>query len=459
MSIEAAVKDLKQQLSGILICRSDESYEEERQLYNAMIDKHPKFILQCRGVADVKFALNFAHEQELLLAIRSGGHNGPGLASCDDGLVVDLSLMKGIRVDPLNRTVRVEPGCTQGDLDHETASFGLAVPCGIVGLTGIAGLTLGGGHGYLTRQYGLTIDNLLEADVVLANGELITASARQNEDLFWAIRGGGGNFGIVTSFLFQAHPVSDVYAGPMFWDLSHAKRIMQWYREFQKSAPEQLCCFSGLKTVPSRPPFPEDLWGRKVCVLIACYNGDQQEGEKLINQIRHELPDRILDWASPMPFLGLQSMFDDLLPKGMQWYWKGDFVDELTDEAIDIHIKYAEQSASELSLMHLYPIDGAVHRIGRKETAWDCRNATWSMVIAGIDPDPQQADSISKWAKSYWNEVHPYNRSGAYINFMMEEGKDRIKSSYGENFDRLVAIKKKYDPNNFFRVNQNIAPK
>lgn len=455
---EDCFEALSQLIIGEVIQPSDEEYEEARQLYNGMIDKAPRVIIKCQDVADIKAAIGFAKDQKLPLAIRSGGHNGAGLASCDDGLVIDLSCMKGIRVDPVNSTVRVEPGCTQGDLDHATAAFNLAVPCGIVGLTGVSGLTLGGGHGYLTRQHGLTIDNLLEADIMLASGELVTVNLRQNEDLFWAIRGGGGNFGVVTSFLFQAHPVSQVYAGPMFWDYSQAKFLMKWYRDFQKVAPEQLCCFIGLKSVPSTAPFPEEIWGQKICVLISCFNGPITEGETIFNQIRNTLPKPLLDWAAPMAFKELQSMFDELLPKGMQWYWKGDYVNDLTDEAIDVHLKYADQTPSELSLMHLYPIDGAVHRVGRKETAWDCRDATWSMVIAGIDPDPGNAERISNWAQSYWEEVHPHNRDGAYINFMMEEGTERIRSSYGENYDRLVAIKRKYDPENFFRINQNIPP-
>lgn len=455
---DTTLATLKASLRGELIQRNEPGYEEARKLYNGMIDKRPWLIARCVDVADVITAVRFGQDHELLTAIRGGGHNGPGLGSCDNGLVIDLSLMKGIRVDPANRTVRVGPGCTQGDVDHASHAFGLAVPAGIVSTTGIAGLTLGGGHGYLTRQYGLTIDNLIEADVVLADGSFVTASASQHEDLFWALRGGGGNFGIVTSFVYRAHPVSTVYGGPIFWDAKDARRVMQWYREFLPQAPVELCPFLGLQTVPSTDPFPKEIWGKKICALISCYSEALEEAEAAIKPIRQELPPPILDWMGPMPFPILQSLFDPLLPKGLQWYWKGDFVKELSDRAIDVHLEHAARAPSALSLMHLYPIDGAVHRVGPNETAWSCREARWSMVIAGIDADPAKAGAVAAWARGYWEAVHPHTLGGAYVNFMMEEGDDRIRATYGANYDRLVTIKRRYDPTNFFRVNQNIKP-
>jgi FAD/FMN-containing dehydrogenase len=367
--------------------------------------------------------------------------------------------MKGVRVDPVTRLVRVGPGCTQGDMDHATHAFGLAVPAGIVSTTGVGGLTLGGGSGYLTRKYGLTIDNLFEADVVLADGSFVTANATQNEDLFWGLRGGGGNFGIVTSFVFRAHPVSMVYAGPIFWDQSQARDIMRWYRDFLPKAPPELCAFIGLKTVPSTAPFPQELWGRRICALISCYAGTQADGEAAMQPVRSALPAPLLDWMSQMPFPALQGLFDGLLPTGMQWYWKGDFVRELTDGAIEEHLRHAAKTPSELSLMHLYPIDKAVHAVGSGETPWGARDATWSMVIAAIDPDPAKAPALKSWAKAYWEGVHPHNLGGGYVNFMSDdEGDARVKASYGANFDRLVAVKRKYDPTNLFRVNQNISP-
>lgn len=455
---ESAMGAFKAGLRGQIFQQGDAGYDEARALYNGMIDKRPLLIARCADVADVIAAVRFGRDNGLLTAVRGGGHNGPGLGSCDGGLVIDLAAMKGVRVDPRHRTVRVGPGCTQGDVDHATHVFGLAVPAGIVASTGVAGLTLGGGHGYLTRKYGLTIDNLLEADVVLADGSLVTASDSSHPDLYWALRGGGGNFGIVTSFVFRAHPVDQVYAGPIFWELKDARRIMQWYREFLPGSPRELGAFVGLKTVPSADPFPKDIQGRKICALISCYSGPVGEGEALMNHVRKELPPAILDWMGVMPFPAMQGLFDPLLPKGMQWYWKGDFVKELPDAAIDVHLKHAAESPSELSLMHLYPIDGAVHEVPPHATAWNRRDATWSMVIAGIDPQPAKAAAVSAWARSYWEAVHPYTLGGAYVNFMMEEGEDRIRATYGENYDRLAAVKRRYDPDNFFRVNQNIRP-
>lgn len=393
------------------------------------------------------------------MPVVESGEPACGLGSCDDGLVIDLSQLKSVRVDPGARTVRAEPGCTQGEVDHATHAFGLAVPAGIVASTGIAGLTLGGGHGYLTRALGLTIDNLLEADVVLADGTFVTASERQHSDLFWALRGGGGNFGVVTSFLYRAHPVSDVYAGPIFWDIAHARTIMRFYRDFLPKATPQLCPFLGLKTIPSTAPFPQELWGRRVCALISCYMGTAEEGAAAMRPVREALPSPLLDAMATMPFPALQSLFDPLLPKGLQWYWKGDFVRELPDAAIDAHIEHALQSPSELSLMHLYPIDGAVHRRKPDETAWCCRDASWSMVIAGIDPDPAKVPALRKWGRDYWAAVHPFNMSGAYVNFLMDDEQDgRLQATYGANYRKLAAIKHRYDPANLFRVNQNIRP-
>jgi hypothetical protein len=454
-----AKTELAEILRGTLIERDHPAYEDARKLYNGMIDKRPLMIARCADVADVIAAVNFGRENELLIAIRGGGHNGPGLGSCDDGLVIDLSMMKGVRVDPANRTVRVSPGCTQGDVDHATHPFGLAVPAGIVSTTGIAGLTLGGGTGYLTRKYGLTIDSLMEADVVLADGSFVTANETENSDLLWGLRGGGGNFGVVTSFLFRAHPVSMVYAGPIFWDQKHARALMQRYRDFLPSAPEELGSFLGLKTVLSTDPFPREHWGKRACALVSCYNGSAELGEKAMAPILRDLPPPMFNWMGVMPFPSLQGMFDPFLPKGLQWYWKGDYVKALPDEAIEVHIAQAANSPSELSLMHLYPIDGAVHRVGKDEMAWSARDATWSMVIAGIDPNPEKAGALQRWGKAYWQAVHPFNQGGGYVNFMMDdEGEARVKASYGGNFERLVALKQKFDPVNLFRVNQNIRP-
>jgi hypothetical protein len=459
MLSEATIEEFKTNLRGELIQPSDPGYAEARKLYNGMIDKRPRLIARCVDVADVITAVNFGRDQNLLIAIRGGGHNGPGLGSCNDGLVIDLSMIKSTRVDPTSQTVRVDAGCTSGDVDHATHSFGLAVPFGIVSTTGVAGLTLGGGTGYLTRKYGLTIDNLLEADVVLADGSLVTASKSQHADLLWALCGGGGNFGVVTSFLFQAHPVRTVYAGPIFWEATHAKAVMRAYRDFLPTAPEELGAFVVLKSVPSLDPFPRDYWGKRACAVISSYNGSAEEGEKVMAQLLNAVPPPIFNWMGAMPFPAMQALFDPFFPKGLQWYWKGDFVQSLPDEAIDIHIAQAAKAPSELSLMHLYPIDGAVRRVPKEATAWNTRAATWSMVIAGITSDPKQADALKAWGRAYWKAVHPFNLEGGYVNFMMDDEVDgRMQATYGDNYKRLASVKATYDPKNLFQVNQNILP-
>jgi FAD/FMN-containing dehydrogenase len=449
-----------QSFRGTVIRPGDAQYEEARKVYNGMIDKRPRIIARCADVADVIAAVNFGREQKLLIAIRGGAHNGPGLASCDDGLVIDLSALRSVRVDPASRRVRVDPGCTSGDVDHATHVFGLAVPFGIVSSTGVAGLTLGGGTGYLTRKFGLTIDNLLEVDVVLADGRFVTASREQHPDLFWALRGGGGNFGVVTSFLFQAHPVSTVYAGPIFWDAKqHAKAVMRAYRDFLPTAPEELGAFVGLKTVPSVDPFPREHWGKRACAVISAYNGSAADGEKAIAPLLARLPAPLFNWMGAMPFPAMQALFDPFFPKGLQWYWKGDYVKELSDAAIDTHIAQADKAPTDLSLMHLYPIEGAVRRVAKDATAWNARDATWSMVIAAIGNDPRQAEALKTWGRGYWKAVHPFNLGGAYVNFMMDDEADgRLQDTYGANYPKLAAVKKKYDPQNLFRVNQNIRP-
>ena len=446
-------------LRGPVVAPSDADYDSARALYNGMISKRPRLMARCVDAADVITAVNFGREEGLLIAVRGGGHNGPGLGSCDDGLVIDLSLMKSVRVDPAGRSVRVDPGCTSGDVDHATHPFGLAVPFGIVSTTGVAGLTLGGGTGYLTRKYGLTVDNLLEADVVLADGTFVTASPTQHSDLFWALRGGGGNFGVVTSFLFRAHPVATVYAGPIFWEATHAKAVMAAYRDYLPEAPEELGIFVGLKTVPSMDPFPPEGWGKRACAIIGAYNGPAADGEKAMAPILQGVPEPIFNWMGEIPFPAMQGLFDPFFPKGLQWYWKGDFVASLPDEAIATHIEQAAQAPSELSLMHLYPIDGAVQRVPKDATAWSARDARWSMVIAGIDPDPAKAQALKTWGRAYWQAVHPFNLPGAYVNFLMDDEVDgRVPAAYGENYQRLAAVKAKYDPHNLFRVNQNIPP-
>jgi FAD/FMN-containing dehydrogenase len=443
-------------LRGEFITRSSAGYDEARSLYNAMIDKRPLAIARCADVGDVIACVNFARDSELPVAIRGGGHNGPGLGSVDNGLVIDLSTMRGIRVDPKNQTVRVGPGCTTGDVDHATHAFGVAVPFGIISTTGVAGLTLSGGHGYLSRQYGLAVDNLIEADVVLPDGTFVTASETENADLLWALRGGGGNFGVVTSFLFRTNPAENLYGGPIVFEMSDAPAVMRWYRDFQATAPDDFYIFLGLQSVPGTDPFPPEHWNKRMCVLLVAHNG--AGGEAAVNAIRAQLPKPIIDWCGPIPYPALQSMFDPFYPKGMQWYWRGDFVKTLPDAAITAHVEHAT-NGNVYSCMHLYPIDGKVHRKQRDETAWSTRDATWSMVIVGVSPEPADAAGIKAWTSTYWKAVHPHNLEGAYPNFMMaDEGEARVKASFGANYPRLAELKRKFDPNNLFQVNHNIRP-
>ena len=448
----------KASLRGELIQPGDTKYAEACKVYNGMIHRKPKYIAYCADTADVKTAVNFGRENNLLIAIRGGGHNGGGLGICDDGLVIDLSKIKYTYVDPAAKTVRVGGGSTWGDVDHATHSYGMATPSGIISTTGVGGLTLGGGIGHLTRKFGLSIDNVLSADLVLADGSVVTASEKENSDLFWAIRGGGGNFGVVTSFLFKLNPVDTVYGGPMFWDLDKAPEIMKWYRDFITTAPEDLNGFFAFLVVPNGPPFPEHLHLRNVCGIVWCYTGPIENAEKVFAPIRSKFGTPILDFVGPIPHPALQGMFDALFVPGLQWYWRADFVKELSDKAIEEHMKYGGNIPTMFSTMHLYPVNGVAARVGKNDTAWNNRDVTWAQVIVGVDPDPAKAEKITKWCKDYYNALHPYSSGGAYVNFMMDEGVDRIRASYGDHYDRLAAIKAKYDPKNLFRVNQNIKP-
>jgi FAD/FMN-containing dehydrogenase len=454
---DVAVATFEASLRGELIRPGDEDYDEVRAVYNGMIDRRPAFIARCRDAADVQAAVNFARDNDLLLAVRGGGHSGPGLGICDSGLVVDLSPMKGIHVDAEAGTVRVQGGCTWGDVDHATHPYGLAVPTGFISTTGVGGLTLGGGLGYLTRRYGLTIDNLLSVDMVLADGSLVTASEEQHEELFWAVRGGGGNFGVVTSFLFRGCPVSTVYGGPMFWEMEHAATIMRFWRDLILDGPETINGWFGFHTVPPVEMFPPEHHLKKMAVITWCYTGDMEQAEAVFRPIRDAAP-AAMDFAGPIPYPALQSLFDELYPPGLQWYWNADFFTDLNEEVIGLHLKHAEQLPTVHSTMHLYPINGAAHRVGRNDTAWSYRDANFAEVIVGVDPDPANNETMIKWARDYWTELHPYSAGGAYVNMMMNEGQSRVQAAYRDNYERLSQVKARYDPHNLFRVNQNIEP-
>jgi FAD/FMN-containing dehydrogenase len=453
----SARHELAPGFAGELVFPDDDGYDGARAVYNAMIDRRPALIARPAGPDDVARVIAFARAHELPLAVRGAGHNGPGLGVVDDGVVCDLALLKDITVDPVARTVRVGGGCTWGEVDRATHEHGLALPSGILSTTGVGGLTLGGGHGYLTRKYGLTIDNLLEAEMVLADGSAVRANADENADLFWAIRGGGGNFGIVTSFLFRAHPVSTVVAGPTMWPIEMTAEVLRFYRDLMADAPRDLYGWFGLATVPPAPGFPESLHLRKVAVVVWCYLGPPEEAAAVFAPVR-EVGPPILDGIAEVPYPGLQSAFDELYPPGLQWYWRHDFIRELPDEAIDRHVEMGRRLPSVHSTMHMYPVDGAVHDVGSEDTAFGFRDCLWSQVIVGVDPDPAKADELRSFAVDYWEALHPYSAGGAYVNMMMEEGPERVRASYRGNYDRLARIKAAYDPDNVFHVNQNIEP-
>ena len=448
---------LKDSLHGKLVLPTDADYDTARKVYNGMIDKRPAMIAKCADITDVINCVNFARENSMLLAVRGGGHNAGGLGVANDALVIDLSLMKEINIDKISKTVKVQGGCLLKEMDAATHEVGMTVPAGIFGTTGVAGLTLGGGLGYMTRQYGLSIDNLLEVEIVLANGQVVKASATENADLFWALRGGGGNFGVVVSFIFKLQPAHTIYGGPMLWDISDTKEMLTWYHKFICNAPDNVYGFFATLTVPPFAPFPEDLHLKKMCGVVWCYTGDIEKAEEVFKPIR-AVKTPALDFVGPIPVPALQTMFDGLYPPGLQWYWKADFVKDLPEEAIDVHVKYGTELPTAQSTMHMYPVNGFASRIGKNDTAWNYRDAVYAVVIVGVDADPANKNSIVKWAKDYWDEHHAYSAGGAYINFMMDEGEERIKATYGDNYKKLAEIKAKYDPNNLFRVNQNIQP-
>ncbi|MCI3275184.1 FAD-binding oxidoreductase [Streptomyces cylindrosporus] len=455
---QAARRELTD-FTGELISPEDSGYEQARAVYNAMIDRRPALVARCADADAVARVIGFARAHDLPLAIRGGGHHGAGLGTVDGGVVADLSPLKEVRVDPEARTVRVGGGCVWGEVDRATNTYGLATPSGIVSTTGVGGIATGGGLGHLTRKCGLTIDNILEADVVLADGSQVRASADENADLFWALRGGGGNFGVVTSFLFRLHKIDTVVAGPTFWPVDVSAEVLTAYRDFLPNAPRELNAFFLYGTVPPAPPFPEEIQLRKTAGVVWCYTGDDSAAAaREMAPLLDALPEPMLHAAGPMPHPDLQSMFDGLYPPGHQWYWRADFVDEISDEAVQLHAKFGAEVPTVHSTMHLYPIDGAAHDVGPDETPWGYRGATWSTVYAGVDPDPANAELIKRWAVDYSDALHPYSAGGAYVNMMMDEGQERVRASYRGNYERLARIKADLDPDNVFRLNQNIRP-
>ena len=454
---ESARRELSE-FKGGLIGPEDSDYETARAVFNAMIDRRPALIARCADADDVVAAVGFARDHGLLLAIRGGGHNGGGLGTCDDGIVIDLSGLKQVEVDPDARTVRVAGGCTWGEVDRATGEHGLATPSGIISTTGVGGLTLGGGLGHLTRRFGLTIDNLLEAEMVLASGEKVRASADEHPDLYWAIRGGGGNFGVVTSFVFRLHEVGTIFGGPTFWPAEQGAEVMSAYREFMPAAPRELNGFFAYHIVPPAPPFPEEIHLRPVSGVVWCYVGPEEEARNAMAPLLDAVPEPLMHGVGAMPHAMLQGAFDALYPKGDQWYWRADFVTEIPDEAVEIHDRFGTALPTMKSTMHMYPVDGAAHDPAPGDTAWSYRDANWGAVFAGVDPEPGNAPAIRNWSIDYQEALHPYSAGGAYVNMMMDEGEDRVRASYRDNYDRLARIKATYDPENLFRVNQNIRP-
>lgn len=448
------ISGLRSAMTGDLVGPADHRYDEARAVYNAMIDSRPALIAQCRSVADTQAALDAARRAGLPVAVRGGGHNGAGFGTVDGGMVIDLSPMAAVDVDPDRRTARVQGGATWGTVDAATHEHGLATPSGIISTTGVGGLTLGGGHGYLSRRHGLTIDNLLSAEVVLADGQVVTASETEHPDLFWALRGGGGNFGIATSFTFRLHPVHTVICGPTAWPVSQTAEVLRWFRDFMPGADEDLYGFFATLTVPPVAPFPEAFHMHKACAIVWCYLGDPAGADEAFAPVRELEP--AFDGIHEAPYPALQSAFDGLYPPGHQWYWRGDFFQTVPDAAVDEHARYAELLPTMQSSMHLYPIDGAVNRVGADETAFAHRDATYSQVIVGVDP--VSPAGLREWTVDYWKAVHPYSAGGAYVNFMMDEGNDRVQATYGSNYQRLREVKSVYDPDNVFHVNQNIPP-
>ena len=452
-----SVSGLRDQVQGETITAEDSAYEEARRVYNAMIERRPSVIVRSAGAEDVVAAVNFARDNELGVAVRGGSHSVPGFGTADDAVVVDLGRMQEVEVDPDARTARSQGGATWGVFNDATHAHGLATTGGIISTTGVGGLTLGGGIGYLSRGCGLSCDNLRSAEVVTADGQILTASEGENEDLFWAIRGGGGNFGVVTSFEFQLHPVKEIYAGPILYEVDDAATVLSFYRDFIRDAPEQLGGFPAWQIAPPLPFIPEDRHGDPFLIFIACWAGPIEEGEAALKPWREVAP-VVAEHVGPMPYPALNSAFDELVPSGLQHYWKANFVKDLTDEAIEAHLEHGPKLPAVNSTVHIYPINGACHRVAPDATAFAYRDATFATVIAGMWPDPTDNESNIAWVRDYYEATAPLSEEGGYVNFMADDDQDRVSANYRQNYDRLVDVKRNYDPDNLFRFNQNIRP-
>lgn len=455
---EAAVQELRAKLHGQLIQPGEAGYDEARTIWNAMIDKHPALIARCAGVADVINAVNFARDTKLPLAVRGGGHNIAGSAVCDDGLMVDLSPMKSVRVNPEARRAYVEPGVTLGEFDREAQVFGLATPLGINSTTGVAGLTLGGGFGWLSRQYGMSIDNLISADVVTAEGKFVRASAEDHPDLFWAIRGGGGNFGIVTCFEFQLHHVGpEVYAGMIVFPFEQAKSVLKQWQEYTDTMPEEMSVWAVMRKAPPLPFLPAEVHGKEICALAVFYNGDANKGMLATEPIR-KFGKAHGEHVGPVPYTAWQQILDPLLTAGARNYWKSHNFTSFSDGALDVMIEYAGKLPDPQCEMPMALIGGRASQVAPDAMAYSARDTKFVLNIHGRWDDPAKDEKCISWARELAAALAPYATGGVYVNFLTQEETDRIKAAYGPNYDRLVALKNKYDPQNLFRLNQNIKP-
>lgn len=454
----SSLLSLRGAFAGELIGPDDGGYEAQRRVWNGSIDRRPGLIARCAGVADVRRVVNLAREGELLIAVRGGGHSFPGLSVCDGGVVIDLGLMKGIRVDAETRIARVQPGVLLGEMDQATQPFGLAVPAGIVTHTGVAGLTLGGGIGWIQRKYGLTIDQLVSVEVVTAAGEVVRASENENPDLFWGVRGGGGNFGIVTEFEFRLVPVGPmVMAGPVFWAMEEAPKVLRFYRDWIADAPDELMTIVMQRRAPALSVVPADLVGRRVVGVAACFAGPVEEGERVLQPLK-AFGSPVLDLCQPKPFLTHQASLDASFPHGAWYYVRSCDVAQLSDGVIDIVVEHGRRIVSPLSSIALWQMGGAVARVGESETAFHGRAAGFTFNINGNSLSAEGFEAERQWARDYWSALAPYHTS-VYVNFLMEEGEERIRQAYGAaKYDRLKALKRRYDPANLFRLNQNIRP-
>jgi hypothetical protein len=444
-----AIEQLKGRLRGDLFCPGDEHYDSARTIHNGMIDRRPALIVRCAGVADVLAAVTFARNNNLVVAVRGGGHGVPGFAVCDSGVMIDLSRMKAVRVDPVNRTARAEGGATWGDFDHETQAFGLATTGGIARPTGIAGLTLGGGHGYLMRTYGLACDNLLSVDVVTADGRLLTASATEHTDLFWAVRGGGGNFGVVTAFEYRLYPVSQMLGGLLVYPITHAKEVFRFYRDFTRTAPEALGSLCNLATLPDGTP---------AAVILLAYNGSVEDGEQLLRPLRECAP-LLADQVGLLPYIGLQSIVENFNPPGLRNYWKSNYLQDLSDGAIEVLVDHYRTVPAPHTHVVIEHLGGAVSRVGTDETAVDHREALYNFLIVGMWADTVMDAQVIGWVRELWGALQPFSSGGLYVNYEAEHDRGRVQAAYSPaKYARLVAVKTTYDPMNLFRLNQNILP-